>query len=309
MIANMKIGERVYAAFIVRVQKIGLGSTGKPFGRGFLEDSSGQVGFITFDVSSIEKLKVLEQPTPMMIAGAVDGNKFNSGTETKLQIMVQKITELLPEDDVSNLLPIGKFDREQYENKFKKLIDSLNSPVLRTLVQTIFDDDFYKIFIKNPGGKKLHHAYLGGLLQHTVDVTELAKSMGETIGNVNMDLVVAGALLHDIGKTREISANYGFDYTYSGRLMGHIAVGVMLVQSAAEKLKMPMDVLEPLVHIILSHHGDGEKGSPVVCGTKEAFIVHYADELDATMNQFKTGTGDTWTFNQMLHRFLLNGNS
>jgi len=309
MIEDLKIGERIYAAFIVRVQKIGIGSTGKPFGRGFLEDSSGQVGFITFDANSIDKLKGLDQPTPMMIAASVDANKFNTGTETKLQVIVQKITDLMPEDDVSNLLPVGDFDRGAYENSLKKLIASLNNPAIRTLVQTVFSGDFYDVFIKTPGGKKLHHAYLGGLLQHTVDVTNLAKSMAETIGDVNMDLVVAGALLHDIGKAKEISHDYGFEYTNTGRLMGHIAVGVMMVQSTAEKLKMPIDLLEPLVHIVLSHHGDEEKGSPVACSTKEAFIVHYADELNATMNQFKPGNRDTWNFNQMLHRFLLSGNS
>jgi len=307
MVSDLKIGERVYAAFIVRVQKIGIGSTGKPFGRGFLEDSSGQVGFITFDVNSIEKLKELEQPAPMMIAASVDANKFNTGPENKLQVVVQKITNLMPEDDVSNLLPVGDFDHEVYADNLKKNIASLNNPAIRTLVQTIFSGDFYDVFIKTPAGKKLHHAYLGGLLQHTVDVTNLAKSMAETIGEVNMDLVVAGALLHDIGKAKEISRDYGFGYTHGGRLMGHIAIGVMMVQSTAEKLKIPMEVLEPLVHIILSHHGEVEKGSPVACGTKEAFIVHYADELNAVMNQFKPGTGDIWNFNQMLHRYLFKG--
>ena len=120
------------------------------------------------------------------------------------------------------------------------------------------------------------------------------------------DLVVAGALLHDVGKLREISSQIGFPYTNEGRLLGHIAMSVMMVQEAAAKLKLPQARLEQLQHILLSHHGDNEKGSPVVCATKEAFIVHYADEIDAIMNQFETYDDKSpWEFNKMMQRYLL----
>ena len=307
MISEFKIGEKVYCAFIVRVQKIGIGSTGKPFARGVLEDCSGQMGFICFDTTSIDKLREMEQPQPFMVAGSVDGSKYSSGAETKLQVAIQKISDLMPEDDTTNLFPVGKFDHEQYEESLKKYLASISNPPLRMLLQNIFSGDFYNAFLKNPAGKKLHHAYLGGLLQHTVDVTKLAVNMANAIGGVDLDLVTAGALLHDIGKVSEISQNFGFGYTHPGRLMGHIAIGVMQIQKAAEALKMPLNILEPLLHIVLSHHGDAEKGSPVECGTKEAFIVHYADELDATLNQFRLEQGNNWNFNQMLHRYLLNG--
>ena len=128
----------------------------------------------------------------------------------------------------------------------------------------------------------------------------------ESIGGVDKDLIVAGALLHDVGKLREISASMGFPYTTEGRLLGHISMSAAIVQEAAAKARVTGPKLQQLLHIILSHHGEPEKGSPVACATKEAFIVHYADELDAVMNQFKkTDNKNPWEYNKMLQRFLM----
>ena len=138
------------------------------------------------------------------------------------------------------------------------------------------------------------------------NVAGIAIALAEQIGNVDKDLVVAGALLHDIGKLREISSQIGFPYTNEGRLLGHIAMSVIIMQEAAAKLKLPPARLEQLQHILLSHHGDNEKGSPGECATKEAFIVHYADEIDAIMNQFETyDDKNPWEFNNMMKRYLL----
>ena len=120
------------------------------------------------------------------------------------------------------------------------------------------------------------------------------------------DLIVAGALLHDIGKLREISSDIGFPYTMEGRLLGHVAMSAVMVQEAAAKAKVTGPKLQQLLHIVLSHHGEQEKGSPVACATKESFIVHYADEIDAIMNQFSKNEGkNPWEYNKMLQRFLL----
>jgi len=223
-----------------------------------------------------------------------------------LQVVVQKFDNLLPEDDITNLLPKGNFNEKEYITRLQNLIKTVRNPGLRALLETIFSGAVYDKFIMNPAGMRMHHAYIGGLLQHSVDVAGIAIALAEQIGNVDKDLVVAGALLHDIGKLREISSQIGFPYTNEGRLLGHIAMSVMMVQEAAAKLKLPQARLEQLQHILLSHHGDTEKGSPVVCATKEAFIVHYADEIDAIMNQFETYDDKSpWEFNKMMQRYLL----
>ncbi len=173
-------------------------------------------------------------------------------------------------------------------------------------MENIFSGATYEKFVINPAGMRMHHAYIGGLLQHSVDVAGIAIALAEQIGDVDKDLVVAGALLHDIGKLREISSEIGFPYTNEGRLLGHIAMSVIMVQEAAARLKLPASRLEQLQHILLAHHGENEKGSPVACATKEAFIVHYADEIDAIMNQFEVREGKgAWEFNKMMQRFLL----
>ena len=304
MIKDFKAGSKIIQPALVRVQKIGNSSNGGVFARGLLEDNSGRIAFICFEAGLVDKLRQLEGAEAFMVSGAVDINKFSN--DMTLQVVVQKFDNLLPEDDITNLLPKGNFNDQEYITRLQNLIKTVRNPGLRALLETIFSGNLYDKFIMNPAGMRMHHAYIGGLLQHSVDVAGIAIALAEQIGNVDKDLVVAGALLHDIGKLREISSQIGFPYTNEGRLLGHIAMSIIIVQEAAAKLKLPAARLEQLQHILLSHHGDNEKGSPVECATKEAFIVHYADEIDAIMNQFETyDDKNPWEYNKMMQRFLL----
>lgn len=304
MLENIKAGERICQAVLLRLQKVGNSSNGGVFARGTAEDNSGKIQFIAFEKDIVNRLRELDGPKAFIVSGPVDIVKYSS--TLALQVVIQKLDNIMPEDDISNLVPTGAFDLDLYRKKLENLINGVKTPTLRTLLKKIFSGKFYDDFCKNPAGTKLHHAYLGGLLQHSVDVTELAVSMADTIGNADKDLVTAGALLHDIGKVREISAGMGFPYTTEGRLMGHITMSALMVREAALELKLPVSSLNQLEHVILSHHGDQEKGSPVACATKEAFIVHYADEIDAVMNQFAVKDAKSpWEFNNMMKRYLL----
>ena len=304
MIKDFKAGAKIIQPALVRVQKIGNSSNGGVFARGLLEDNSGRIPFICFEAGLVDKLRQLEGAEAFMISGAVDINKFSN--DMALQVVVQKFDNLLPEDDITNLLPKGNFNEQEYITRLQNLIKTVRNPGLRALLETIFSGNLYDKFIMNPAGMRMHHAYVGGLLQHSVDVAGIAIALAEQIGNVDKDLIVAGALLHDIGKLREISSQIGFPYTNEGRLLGHIAMSIIIVQEAAAKLKLPSARLEQLQHILLSHHGDNEKGSPVECATKEAFIVHYADEINAIMNQFDTyDDKNPWEYNKMMQRYLL----
>ena len=304
MIKDFKAGSKIIQPALVRVQKIGNSSNGGVFARGLLEDNSGRIAFICFEAGLVDKLRQLEGAEAFMVSGAVDINKFSN--DMTLQVVVQKFDNLLPEDDITNLLPKGNFNEQEYITRLQNLIKTVRNPGLRALLETIFSGNLYDKFIMNPAGMRMHHAYIGGLLQHSVDVAGIAIALAEQIGNVDKDLIVAGALLHDIGKLREISSQIGFPYTNEGRLLGHIAMSIIIVQEAAAKLKLPSARLEQLQHILLSHHGDNEKGSPVECATKEAFIVHYADEINAIMNQFDTyDDKNPWEYNKMMQRYLL----
>ena len=304
MLNDLKAGQKMCQAALVRVQKVGNSSNGGVFARGTLEDNGGHLAFICFDAVLVEKMRNLEGPTAYMVGGDVDINKF--ANDMSLQLIIKRLEELVPGDDISNLVPHGDFDVEAYKNKLTNYIKAVRTPTLRKLLETIFSGNTYDAFVHNPAGMKLHHGYIGGLLQHSVDVTELAVAMADRIENVDKDLVIAGALLHDIGKIKEISAEIGFPYTNAGRFMGHIAMTSLMVQEAALKLNMPAQRLEQLQHILLSHHGENEKGSPIACATREAFIVHYADEINAVMNQFEQREGKgAWEYNRMLGRNIL----
>ena len=305
MLSELRAGQAVLRqAALVRVQKVGVTSKGGVFARGILEDNSGHVAFICFEAALAEKMRGLEGPTAFLVSGSVDINKI--ANDMSLQLMVNGLAELVPGDDISNLVPTGDFDVEAYKNKLMNYIKAVRTPTLRRLLETMFSGNLYDAFVHNPAGMKLHHAYIGGLLQHSIDVTDLAVAMADRIEGVDKDLVIAGALLHDIGKVKEISSEIGFPYTNAGRFMGHIAMTSMMVQEAAIKLNIPAQRLEQLQHILLSHHGENEKGSPVACATREAFIVHYADEINAIMNQFEHREGKgAWEYNRMLGRNLL----
>ena len=305
MLSELRAGQAVLRqAALVRVQKVGVTSKGGVFARGILEDNSGHVAFICFEASLAEKMRGLEGPTAFLVSGSVDINKI--ANDMSLQLMVNGLAELVPGDDISNLVPTGDFDVEAYKNKLMNYIKAVRTPTLRRLLETMFSGNLYDAFVHNPAGMKLHHAYIGGLLQHSIDVTDLAVAMADRIEGVDKDLVIAGALLHDIGKVKEISSEIGFPYTNAGRFMGHIAMTSLMVQEAAMKLNISSQRLEQLQHILLSHHGENEKGSPVACATREAFIVHYADEINAIMNQFEHREGKgAWEYNRMLGRNLL----
>ncbi len=304
MIKDFKAGSRICEALLVRVQKIGTSANGGVFARGLLEDNSGKIPFICFEEIGVDKLRDADGPMPFMVAGNVDIGRFQTDINN-LQVMVQRINILTPDDDVTNLLPRGNFDLEEYKVRLANLIKSVRTPSVRTLLENIFSGSFYEKFTVNPAGMRLHHAYIGGLLQHTVDVTGLALAMAEQIGGTDKDLVIAGALLHDIGKIREISSQPGFPYTDEGRFLGHISMTLLMVRDAAQKLGIPDAKMQHLEHILISHHGELDKGSPVACATKEAFIVHYADELNAIMNQFNAHEGKSpWEYNKMTGRFL-----
>ena len=301
MIKDFKAGVKVCQAALVRVQKVGNSSNGGVFARGLLEDNSGRVAFICFEAALVDKMRELEAPAAFMIAGNVDINKF--ANDMSLQVIVQRLNDLMPEDDVSHLLPQGNFDVEAYKTKLSNYIKAVKTPALRMLLEAVFSGDTYEKFVTNPAGMRLHHAYIGGLLQHSVDVAGIAVALAGQHEGVDKDLIIAGALLHDIGKIREISSGFGFPYTSEGRYMGHIAMTSLMVQEAAARLRIPSARLEKLQHVLLSHHGDNEKGSPVACATREAFIVHYADEINAVMNQFEQHEGKSaWEYNRMLGR-------
>ena len=302
-LAELRVGNRLEKQeAILWVQKSSQSANGSWFVRGTLEDPSGAMGFICFNADSVARIKELTEAVPAVVSGQVQADRY--GGEGKLQFLADYIDLLPPGKDVSHLLPAASKDMEEYKKKFLKLVAQISRPPLRELLGEIFSGSRWERFIRNPAAKRFHHAYIGGVLEHSVDVAEMALAVAATAPGVDRDMVIAGALLHDIGKTEEISADIGFSYTEAGHLVGHITAGALIIDAAALQVQFLSEAeRKSLLHIVLSHHGSRDKGSPIGCATREAVIVHYADELNAVLQQFvetaeKEGAG--WNFNKMM---------
>lgn len=307
MLKEFRAGEKIRHIALLKIQKVGTTSTGGAFARGIVQDNSATLNFICFDGTLVDKIRNFEGFVPQLIIGQMDINKFaNDGS---LQVSILKSEDVVASDDITHLLPQTPVDIDKYKKKLKEYVEGVKNNFLQILLRSIFSS-VYDQYVINPAGSKLHHAYIGGLLEHCVDVADLAVAMAKSSKNMNMDLIVAGALLHDVGKVKEISSEYGFAYTNKGRLLGHIPMGAMIINSHSEKIPQQHDderLLTELLHIVLSHHGELEKGSPKACASREAFVVHYADELNSILNQFDTMEEKSeWYFSKMINRNLYN---
>lgn len=192
------------------------------------------------------------------------------------------------EFDLAELVPHVDKDINELKKELFRIIDKVSSPYLRQLLNYFFKNPRYlKMFEKAPGGKRIHHGYLGGLLEHTVEVAKICEFIASLFPEVDEEVLLCGALLHDIGKIREYCYARRIDITDEGRLLGHIMIGDELVSEAIDSIpSFPSEVALNLRHVLISHHGELEWGSPKRPKTIEAIILHHVDNLDAKVNQF-----------------------
>jgi 3'-5' exoribonuclease len=227
--------------------------------------------------------------------------------QNNLQIVINNISVVdTAKVDLDDFLARTDKNIDQMFAEIKQIVATIKNKQLKALVeQFLTDADLMKKFCKAPGGVKLHHNYLGGLLEHTHNMLKAALAILPLYPQVQPDLVLAGIFLHDIGKTEELSYDMAFSYTDSGQLIGHIAKSLLMANQkadalAAKGIHIDKDVLDAIGHIILSHHGQYEFGSPKLPATPEAFMVNYIDDLDAKISQvtevIDNELGDTnWT--------------
>jgi 3'-5' exoribonuclease len=206
-----------------------------------------------------------------------------------LEIKVEKLRKAKEgEGDPQDFLPKSEIDLGLLFENFVKKTEKVKNEHLKKLLRAILDDEKLTRKLKiAPAAKLWHHSYLGGLLEHTLKVAELCEKAAELYDLVDKDLLLTGALLHDIGKIYTYSIAGYVDYTDEGRLLGHIVSGDELVYQKIKKIEgFPENLALELRHLILSHQGELEMASPVVPQTIEAIILHYADEMDAKAGAF-----------------------
>lgn len=231
-----------------------------------------------------------------------------------IQIHIDKIDKIENPDQslIDMLTPSCEQDIEKLKTEFNRIVETIKEPKLNTLIKLVFDSTIVKNnFYKKAAGSEIHHAYLGGLAQHTVEVAKIVINYCSIFKEINYDIAVTAALLHDIGKVAELSNFPENKYTNRGRLLGHIYLGAQMTSNKMVEIEdFPQNLRLEIEHCILSHHGNLETGSPVLPMTLEAIAVHNADRSSAEMNGFSlaiqrdTGTGEWTEYSNAYKRFI-----
>ncbi|MCY4594690.1 MAG: OB-fold nucleic acid binding domain-containing protein [Bryobacterales bacterium] len=211
------------------------------------------------------------------------------------QIIVHKLSAV-PDDQVtlSDFMPHTKHDVEAMYAKVLSLIDSFQDRDLKRLLKSIFENpDIAKAYKRAPAAKSMHHARLGGLLEHVSSVLNLAVAVSANYEDVDRDLLISGVLLHDLGKVYELKSDRSFEYSDAGLLLGHIPIGSAWLGRCCDEIKgFPPRLKMLLVHMVLSHHGKREFGSPQLPAFPEALALHFIDDLDSKLEMMRTATAD-----------------
>lgn len=256
--------------------------------------------------------------------GAVLGLLADIGSfNGRIQVTVKRIKVL--DEDPASYLPGPAISQTNLRQRLNHYLESILDINLGNLLNRIFTPEHMELFCRAPAAKSIHHNYSGGLLEHTIEVVDLCMRALEVLPGMNRDLVVTGAILHDIGKIAELEVKVIPQYTVEGRLVGHIVLGTEMVTIAVGQLReaginFPPELEWMLKHMILSHHGNLEFGSPVVPMFPEALLLHAMDNLDAKMYIFTSkrdepgGEGDLFTnydtfFGQHFFKFRYEGES
>jgi len=220
------------------------------------------------------------------------------------------------EYDAAQFVPVAAEKAGDLFDEIMAAVSSVENKHLRALLDRIFtDEEFKPRFLKAPAARVWHHSYIGGLAHHVRDMAAIAMRAAEVYPEIDRDLLLCGVLVHDLGKVRELEVTNRIDYSDSGRLIGHIVLGVELLDERMREIEgFPEDLSLRLKHMVLSHHGSLEHGSPVVPMTIEAILLHYIDNLDAQARgtlqvlDKETARPGKWTeYVKLLDRFIYRG--
>ena len=293
-------GDRVDHFLLVKKCEIRLTKSGKEYLSLELGDKS--ISFaanLWEDTSGFKSIKnSLTIGDVVKITGSMDEYQGNT------QIKIDSIRLTKQSDDVTpkDFLPKSLRDLNVMKKEFKSRMEKITDSELKNLMNNIFSDDRFSKYTSVPAGKMWHHGYISGLIEHTLEIIKICDLMCDIHTQINRDLLICGAMLHDFGKIEELSFEPVFEYTDKGKLLGHIVIAAMIVNDEINKISdFPEDFKNNLLHLILSHQGKLEYASPVVPKTLEAITLYQADELSAKVNAYKNvianeiKPGSNWT--------------
>ena len=286
LISEIGDGDQVKSVFLVSERRLLTARNGTPYAKLILSDKTGEI------------LGIIWEDAPQKMSGInlgdVVGVKANAETyENRLQLRIKEIRRFEEKDvDISNLIPSTRRDMASMVEEFDRIMGSIRNSQLKLLIESIFSREGIRDeFMKAPAAKGIHHNYIGGLLEHTLYVLKSIDALLPVYAHMglNRDMLIVGAILHDIGKIREYSYNKVIDMTPVGRLLGHIYLSAHMVdQHIAGIDGFPEELKLQLLHMILGHHGHLEFGSPKLPMTREAIFLHMLDDLDAKLIGFSS---------------------
>lgn len=273
-------GDRISGIYLCKQKQSAVTKNGKPYDSIILQDKTGVMDGKIWDPNSngIDDFDTLDY---IDVVG--DVTSFAGA----MQVNIKRVRKAVEDEyDPSDYLPVSENSTDDMYGQLLGMINSVNNPFLSSLLRKLFveDQDFLKAFQGHSAAKTVHHGFIGGLLEHTLGVTRLCDYIAKTYPIVNRDLLITAALLHDIGKTKELSAFPLNDYTDEGQLLGHIYIGAQMIHDLAREIPdFPKVLKNELIHCILSHHGELEYGSPKKPALAEAVALNLADNTDARM--------------------------
>lgn len=302
----------VRGAFLVRTKTLRQARNGKAYLTMELADRTGSIEARVWD--DAERLDAMCD-----VGAVVEVVARATSYQGRLQLNVDNMQPLPPEAiTLEDFLPQSAYDLDALFAALREVVEGVSDPWTRLLLLSFFDDpEFAPRLRVAPAAKFMHHAYLGGLVEHALSMSRVADGLYQHYervypGMLDRDLLLAGAILHDLGKVLEIGADAAFDYTDEGRLVGHIVQGVELITEKARAIEgFPAERLAQIKHLVVAHHGKLEYGSPRTPCMAEALLLHFVDMIDARMNAVHTATrdeaGKPWTrYSRMLEAALLN---
>jgi 3'-5' exoribonuclease len=298
-------GERVNGIFFCKQKTSAVTKNGKEYGSLILQDKTGAIDGKIWNPSSPGIRDDFDAMDYVSVTG--DVTVFNGSLQLNIT-SAQKAEEGSYSE--SDYLPASEYDIEEMYTELMNLVGKVKNTYLSELIKKFFinDANFIKSFKRHSAAKKVHHGFIGGLLEHTLGVVKLCNFVADRYSYLNKDLLLTAALFHDVGKVYELSAFPENDYTDDGQLLGHIVMGCEIIGNAVREIPGFPAILErQLKHCIVAHHGEFEYGSPKKPALAEALALHYADDMDAKLETFKEAISTPgaqngeWTgFNKML---------
>jgi 3'-5' exoribonuclease len=311
-VRDLKEGDRVLSFFLVKHKQLEYfrDRTRGQFLTLVLSDKTGQILARVWERAP-ELAETFEEGNVVKVLGEVEEYLG------RLQVIVAKLRPAKEDEyELEDFLPHTERDIAEMLTTVRETIASVGNPYLRALLDKFFaDEEFVAAFSQAPSARRIHHAYLGGLLEHVVEVVALCQTVLTLYPQINRDLLLTGALLHDVGKTREFTYERDIDYSDEGRLLGHVVLSDrMITERMAEIPDFPPELALRLRHMVVSHHGRYEWGSPRRPKTLEACALHYVENLDAQVNRFaqiiatRRDKTKPWTeYDTLLRRYLYAG--